>query len=378
MTFVSAEFISELEDAVAGAPERRVPILGRVTDLLLANAGRLDQPQIGVFDDVLVRLMRSVDARTLAKLSMALSDLPTAPRETVCRLARHDEAGVAVPVLLKTESLADEELIEIASKHSRQHLLAIAERRTLNEAVIDAVLERGDTTVCRALAKNAGARFSEQAYAKLIATTGRDDDTANALVLRPDLPIKILHKLLSGSTKVALARLLSIARPETREVIQAAIERFATQDTTKTPAAIDYSEAKSKVLALSKTGKLSDSAVNRFAVHRERENLVAALSLLATVAIETIEPLLEESDGYGLMVTCRASRLNWQTAVAVISNRSCARRFGGQELEQLKAAYEALCLSVAQRTIRFGTARDCVSAMTQHFAEDSAAIAEAG
>ena len=226
MTFVSAEFISELEDAVAGAPERRVPILGRVTDLLLANAGRLDQPQIGVFDDVLVRLMRSVDARSLAKLSMALSDLPTAPRETVCRLARHDEAGVAVPVLLKTESLADEELIEIASKHSRQHLLAIAERRTLNEAVIDAVLERGDTTVCRALAKNAGARFSEQAYAKLIATAGRDDDTANALVLRPDLPIKMLHKLLSGSTKVALARLLSIARPETREVIQAAIERI--------------------------------------------------------------------------------------------------------------------------------------------------------
>ena len=378
MTFVSAEFISELEDAVAGAPERRVPILGRVTDLLLANAGRLDQPQIGVFDDVLVRLMRSVDARSLAKLSMALSDLPTAPRETVCRLARHDEAGVAVPVLLKTESLADEELIEIASKHSRQHLLAIAERRTLNEAVIDAVLERGDTTVCRALAKNAGARFSEQAYAKLIATAGRDDGTADALVLRPDLPIKMLHKLLSGSTKVALARLLSIARPETREVIQAAIERFATQDTTKTPAAIDYSEAKSKVLALSKTGKLSDSAVNRFAVHRERENLVAALSLLATVAIETIEPLLEESDGYGLMVTCRASRLNWQTTVAVISNRSCARRFGGQELEQLKAAYEALCLSVAQRTIRFGTARDCFSAMTQHFAEDSAAIAEAG
>jgi uncharacterized protein (DUF2336 family) len=377
MTFVSAEFISELEDAVAGAPERRVPILGRVTDLLLANAGRLDQPQIGVFDDVLVRLMRSVDARSLAKLSMALSDLPTAPRETVCRLARHEEA-VAVPVLLKTESLADEELIEIASKHSRQHLLAIAERRTLNEAVIDALLERGDTTVCRALAKNAGARFSEQAYAKLIATAGRDDDTADALVLRPDLPIKMLHKLLSGSTKVALAQLLSIARPETREVIQATIERFATQDTTKTPAAIDYSEAKSKVLALSKTGKLSDSAVNRFAVHRECENLVAALSLLATVAIETIEPLMEESDGYGLMVTCRASRLNWQTTVAVISNRSCARRFGGQELEQLKAAYEALCLSVAQRTIRFGTARDCVSAMTQHFAEDSAAIAEAG
>ena len=114
--FVSTEFISELERTIAGAPARRVPILERVTDLFLANAGRLDQHHIGVFDDVLVRLLKSVDARALAKLSLVLSDLTLVPRETVCRLARHEEAAVAVPVLLKKATLADEDIVEIASR----------------------------------------------------------------------------------------------------------------------------------------------------------------------------------------------------------------------------------------------------------------------
>ena len=377
-TFVSAEFISELEDAIAGAPQRRVSMLGRVTALLLAHASRLSEHQIGVFDDVLVRLMKSDDARTLTKLSIALADLTSAPKETVCRLARHEEAAVAVPVLLKAESLAEQDLVEIASKHSQQHLLAISERRALGEAVTDAVLERGDTNVCRALAKNTGARFSEQAYTKLVVSAGRDDDTADALVLRQDLPVEMLRRLLSESTKAARARLLAGARPEIREIIRAAIEGFAAQHITKKPELIDYAEAKSRVLALSKTGKLSDSAVNRFAVHRERANLVAALSLLATVAIETVESLMEESDGYGLMVACRASRLNWQTTFEVINNRNCARRYQGHELEQLSATFEALCLSVAQRIIRFESARDCAIAMTSGLAGGSSATAEAG
>jgi len=197
-------------------------------------------------------------------------------------------------------------------------------------------------------------------------------------VLRRDMPVELLHRLLSASTKAARTRLLAGARPEMRQTIQAAIEGFATQDTPKKPAPLDYSEAKSRVLALSKTGKLSDSAVNRFAVHRERENLVAALSLLATVAIETIESLMEESDGYGLMVACRASRLNWQTTFEVINNRKCARRYQRHELEQLRATFEALCLSVAQRIIRFGSARDCAIAMTSRLAESSTATAEVG
>ena len=86
--FVSAEFIAELDDAIkTGSPERRLQILRRVTGLFLASAERLNAFQIGVFDDVLVRLIGPADVRTLAKFSSALSDLTSAPRETVRQLA---------------------------------------------------------------------------------------------------------------------------------------------------------------------------------------------------------------------------------------------------------------------------------------------------
>ena len=99
----------------------------------------------------------------------------------------------------------------------------------------------------------------------------------------------------------------------------------------------------------------TNSAVNRFAVRNEKNNLIAALSLLADVAVGCIEPLVEEKDRYGLMVACRASRLNWQTTVSVISDGKGAKHVSPQELEQLEEAFEAICLSTAQSTIRFGS-----------------------
>jgi hypothetical protein len=79
------------------------------------------------------------------------------------------------------------------------------------------------------------------------------------------------------------------------------------------------------------------------------------------VAVGCIEPLVEEKDRYGLMVACRASRLNWQTAVSVISDGKGAKHVSPQELEQLEEAFEAFCLSAAQSTIRFGSVRDSAS-----------------
>jgi len=359
ISVASAEFIAELEGAVeGGSPARRAQMLRQVTHLFLSSANRLNERQISVFDDVLIRLIERVEARMLAQLSTTLSDLTSAPKQAVRRLACHEDATVAGPILLKSETLSESELIEIASHAGQQHLLAIAGRRTLNEASTDAILNRSDAAVCRVLAKNDGARFSDKGFSKLIAAAERDGDIADALVVRPDMSVKMLHELLLGATKAARARLLKVAPAELRATIQAVIESIAAQPSARLPEPIDYSGAKSSVLALSHAGKLSDAAVNRFAVHRQRTHVVAALSLLADAAIDAIEPLMEERDCCGLVVACRASRLNWQTTLAVINSRGHTPGLSQQELEQGKELFESLSLSVAQRTIRFGSVRE--------------------
>ena len=142
-------------------------------------------------------------------------------------LARHEEAAVAAPVLLKSKALSDSDLIEIATHRGQQHLLAISRRETLDEAVTDALLKRDDIAVCRALARNAGARFSEQGCLKLAAAAERDGAIADALVIRPHLPVKMLHDVLAGATKAAQARHLKTAPPQTREIIREIIESLS-------------------------------------------------------------------------------------------------------------------------------------------------------
>ena len=308
---------------------------------------------------MLVRLIQTVDARALAALSVAVADLSSAPREALRRLAFHEDVAIASPILLRPDCLSERDLIEIAVRGSQQHLLAICGREVLGEALTDVVLTRADTNVCRILAKKATARFTQAGYCALVAAADRDDEIADSLVLRPDIPVGIIHDLLASATKAVRARLLGIAPGGLHETMQAAIEKLAIRDSLRQPRPIDYSEARCLVQSLSKGGKLNDSAANRFAVRNERNNLIAALSLLADVAVGCIEPLVEENDRYGLMVACRASRLNWQTTVSVISKG--AKHVSPQELEQLEEAFEAFCLSTAQSTIRFGSVRDSAS-----------------
>jgi uncharacterized protein (DUF2336 family) len=359
-TIAATELIVELDGAIrGGSSRRRMQMLQQVTHLFLASASQLGERQIDVFGDVLLRLIADAEPDMLAPLSMILCGQRSAPREVVRLLACHEEATVAAPVLRKSETLSDGDLVEIADRRSQQHLLAISERKSLDEALTDALLKRGDIAVYRTLAKNVSARFSDQGCLTLAAAAKRDGELADALAKRPSMPVKELHGFPAEATRAARTQPCKTAPLQTCETVGRVVDTpCAGVNNSKAPEPIDYTEAKSRVLALSHAGKLGDRAVNRFAVHGERANLIAALSLLAEVAIEIVEPLFKESDCYGLVVACRASRLNWQTTVAVIKSRSGAKALTRDELEQAKELFEALSLSIAQRTIRFGSVSD--------------------
>src|SRR6516162_6661730 len=130
-----ADIIVELEDAIAGrSPERCTRMLWQTTNLLVAGRDRLQQPEIGVLDEVLVRLMQRVEPGVLAQLSATLAELKTAPMETLRRLASHDDPAVAGPALLKSAALSQVDLEAIATSRGEQHLLAIAGRRKVEQA----------------------------------------------------------------------------------------------------------------------------------------------------------------------------------------------------------------------------------------------------
>jgi uncharacterized protein (DUF2336 family) len=356
---VVADIIADLHQTVRDQPPARCALmLGQVTDLLLGNADRLSRRQFDIFDEILTLLVERVDLEAVARVSEAIAGLDSASLEISRRLAHREEAAVAAPILQKSQRLPEADLLEIATCRGTAHRLAIAKRSRITDTLSDHLIDQGDTSVCVQLASNSGASFSHDGYSKLVAMAQRNDELADLLVTRTDVPAERLHDLVAGLPRSVRARLLKIAIPELRDTIQTAIERLETGICTKGAERVDYTDAIARTLELSKQGKLNDSTVNRFAVWHEHRNLIAALSLLATVPIETIEPLLQESDCYGLVVACRASRLNWTTTLAVIGNRPDQPKLSAEKVEQCRDAFEALNLSAAQRLIRFGSTVD--------------------
>ena len=356
MPAASPNLRAELNGAEEDGPEHDARIFGEVTDLFLSNVDRLGDSQIAAVDGVLAHLIARVEATTVIQLSEALATINRAPIQTIRKLAFHEQPQVAAPVLRSSSCLAEADLLEIVKSRSQQHLLAICDRKALNEALTDALMRFGDVNVSNALARNTGARFSECGYATLVGRAEKDENLAEKLGVRLDIPGSLLRELIGKVADVVRARFLTASRPVVRDKTKNSAAAPAGQSG---PArkAIDYTAAQNEVVALNRTGKLGDSIVNRFAVRGEYTHVVAALALKADVKVEAIEPLLEPDRVYGLIVACKAARLSWSTTTMIVRNRPGCPPSTDRELEQCVAVFESLLLSVAQWTIRFGSDR---------------------
>jgi uncharacterized protein (DUF2336 family) len=353
MPAATTDLRKELNGAEEDGPEHDARIFGEVTDLFLSNVGRLGDSQIAAVDGVLAHLVGRVAAETVIQLSEALSTIDRAPVQTVRKLAFHEQPQVAAPVLRNSTCLSDADLLEIIKSRGQQHLLAICDRKTLNEALTDALMRFGDVHVSNALAHNNGARFSECGYATLVGRAERDEGLAEKLGVRLDIPGSLLRELIDKVADVVRARFLTAPRPVARHKAHHTAAGQIAAPRNK----IDYTEAHNEVVALNRTGKLNDTIVNRFAVRGEYTLVVAALALKADVKVEAIEPLLEPDRVYGLIVACKAARLTWSTTTMIVRNRPNCPPATDRELEQCVAVYETLLLSVAQWTIRWGADR---------------------
>src|SRR3981081_2420674 len=134
MPNAAQSIFDEVEIAInLGSEEKRLETITRVTELFVSSADRLNTEQIELFDDVLERLMKTIEIRAiadvgarmaLAEMSLQLAPVSKAPPSVIRRLAKHDEITVAGPVLTESARLSAEDLVEVAGTKGEQHLLA--------------------------------------------------------------------------------------------------------------------------------------------------------------------------------------------------------------------------------------------------------------
>src|SRR5690348_16313348 len=185
----AARSLREIESALGRAPsERRGKMLEQVTDLFVSRADCYSDEEIGFFDAVIMRLAAEIEIEARILLANRLAPVPNAPPGAIRMLAFDDEPAVATPVLTHSERLDDASLIENASTKSQQHLLAIAQRRALGEALTNVLVTRGDRAVIISVTDNSGARLSQEAFSTLITRACGDDELAERIGARREIP----------------------------------------------------------------------------------------------------------------------------------------------------------------------------------------------
>ncbi len=352
--------IDEIEASFRGGTAgSRATTLRRITDLFMAGADTYQEPQIGVFDDVLCQLINKIEREAIVELSRTVAPVSKAPPALTRKLSRHDDIEISGPVLRQSPLLTDGDLIEIAQSKSQQHLEAIAGRRHVSEKVSDVLIDRGNDDVLTTVAGNFGARFSPNGYSSLLAKAEEHVDIAMAVVIRSDLSSEMFRKLVGRATTTVQQRLLTIANPAVKERLQNVLQDISLQllrdvKSTKLDVrateinSVDKSKLRSELLGYANASRLAEAAT--------------ALGTISGLPTETIRRLIAQRETEALLIVCKASELGWSTVKALLV---LSAKIGGgaysNPLEYLDQ-YTKMTAESAQRVLRFLKARKTVSA----------------
>jgi uncharacterized protein (DUF2336 family) len=349
--------IRELDDIVRrGDPQRRAEAARRIGELFLAGAASFGSDHVALFDGVLTSLSPYADLAERIDLAERLSSLQNAPRGLVGQLAHEDEIAVAGPLLRRSPVIDEKMLVEIASEKGQGHLLAMTERPRLSPDLTDVIVRRGDQAVVRRAAGNAGAAFSTSGYSTLIKRAGQDGVLTIRLGQREDLSSEQLKALLSGSIDVVRRRLYRNVTPERQIAINQAMNVIAA--TTERAVRRDFAPAQRTVLKLNREGALGEAALLNFARAFKYEEVIASLSVMTGVKLDTLDRLLGGGRDDPILIAGKIVNLEWATVRALILLRpGPSRNVSPADIENARVNYLRLMPSTAERVVKFWRTR---------------------
>lgn len=350
------ELIQEISNAIATATvERRAQITDRIAELFTLESLHYSSEEINLFDDVFVYLVSVIEKSARASLANRLATNRQAP-ETVCRaLASDDEIEIAAPILEHSVRLDRATLVENARTQSQQHLLAISKRKQIEEAVTDVLVARGERSVVLSTVQNAGARFSEFGYVKLVDRSDSDEELTTTVGLRSDLPRHHFLKLLAHASAAVRSK-LEAADPLGFQAIRKTVAEATSLVQIKSAAeSNDYTLARKRIASLFPGKQLQESDLRAFAVAGKFEETVIGLTIFCDLSLEQIESALIARRPETLLILTKAFGMSWSTVKPMLTMR---RSIADHEIEQCLGTFSRLKVSTARRIVEFQRARN--------------------
>jgi len=162
-------------------------------------AREIDNPtltptELQMAQDIVRLLAQDVQMMVRVALAHNLRRSKHLPHDVALRLANDVEA-VALPILLDSEILKDEDLLAFVRGNSVVKQKAVASRAGLSETVINEIIATGSEPVVAALMDNKSAPIGDWGFHKAIDRFNESDLVKESMVKRPRLPVAVAERL---------------------------------------------------------------------------------------------------------------------------------------------------------------------------------------
>lgn len=349
-------FLRDLDDAVLrGTAKSRARALWHTTDLLIA--GRFSDDEISTFGEVIGRLADEIEVAARAQLARRLACFDRAPINIIHKLAFDNVIDVAGPILRDSVRLDSKALVVNARNMSQQHLLAISERKSLDETVTDVLVTRGNWDVVNSVANNEGARLSGFGFLHMITRAEGDSILAEQLGVRKDIPRHLFQQLIAKASDDVRKRLES-ERPEMVEEIQSSVAEVAGELQSKFgPVSRSHFVAKRVVATQHRQGNLNENSISGYARSHRLDEVTIGLSLLCALPGDVIERAMFDKNREMLLVLTKALDFSWATTMSLLFLGAKDHRITAKDLSDLESEFSRLNVETSRSVLKFYQSR---------------------
>ena len=349
------------EGALNGRARRL--LLRRLIDFVALPATAVAPQDRSMGGDILLEMLfhASLDDRRFCAERLQVNK--EAPRRLMRYLAMSD-LEVARPILEVNEGFDAADLATIADETSLDHRLLIAQRKRIDPCVAEALCQREEPAVLKALLQNKGAEISERGMDLLVQHSRTVEGLTTLLIKRLELiPSQAMAMFwwADGATRRIILQRQAADRLELVDLCSdvfavAAQENWSDPVARKTLQLIERRQRNRAAIEKSPYDSL-EHAVEVAAEKGLTPELAQEIGFLAGVKPVTIAKILSDAGGEGLAVLCKATGLKRPYLARLWHALRRPLKLDDGKLHPqfayLSETYELLAVAKAQTTLRY-------------------------
>jgi hypothetical protein len=273
--------------------------------------------------DILIALLRHAEKNLKEALAERFSVMENVPLRLILQFV-NDDIDVAEPILKYSQALNDLDLLYIIQSRDAPFWQAIATREGLGENVIEALIDTKDAMTAEALIDNSSIALGEGV-------------------------IRTIYSYVSEGIRKRIEQNFGVLAVELEEQTDSVIGEFAAVPQFDFMPTAAMTKAADLFLA---QGRLSKTLLMNTLKRGQISSFIAQFSRYVGLPVAVIVPMLQQSNGQGLAIACRAAGIERNDFLLMFT---FTRKIKGQgyttagEVSSALAYYDRVTPDIAKR-----------------------------